>query len=169
MMNQANSDAQAFAPTLLSKQSTPNTNHVYTYIHTYMKKRKREEKTRNTNLVFYNFDNFKLLQDMARRNNTDASSIISNFVDFFTKYLDERPNTLDSYLDPDYVSVPSILDHPEEKVLPFLRKQDAATLESLADSAYHLHAWAKILAKMTLEQRKTITSDYSYAYKTFYR
>ncbi|WP_268543690.1 hypothetical protein [Candidatus Nitrosotenuis cloacae] len=134
-----------------------------------MKKRKREEKTRNTNLVLYDSDSFKILQEIGRKNNTDASSIISNFVDVFIRYFDEKPNTLDSYIDPDYVSTPSILDHPEEKMLPFLRKQDASTLNALAESAYHLHVWAKVLAKLSSEGRKTVTSDYPYVYHTLYR
>lgn len=162
-------DEQTSVSTLEKFDTTKtNKNHVYTYIQTYMKKRKKEEKTESTNLVFYNFDSFKILQEIARRNNTNASSIISNFVDFFIRYFDEKPNTLDPYLDPDYVATPSILDHPEEKMLPFLRKQDTAMLQALADSAYHLHVWTTVLTKMTSEQRKTVTSDYRYVYNTFY-
>lgn len=61
---------------ILEKTNSPD--YVYTYIHTYMEKRRREESTRNTNVIFYDGNDLEKLKEIAFRSKTDVSSIISN-------------------------------------------------------------------------------------------
>jgi len=63
------------APTTTTKLS-----YGYTYIHTYMEKRKRTDDTTDSHVVFYDKKDLTNLKITALRNNTDVSSIISNLV-----------------------------------------------------------------------------------------
>lgn len=139
------------------------------FITNYLKKRERTEKSTNTQIITYNKDNFLKLQEIAKRNKTSASAIISNFIDCFVEYFDEKPQTLDMFLDPDFVQTPLITDPAIEKILPFLRKQDTRTLESLDTNLYIAHVYARVLAGMEPDKRKTLTSDYLMVWRTFYK
>ena len=57
-----------------------STNHIHTYIHTYMEKRKRNNNTTNTNVIFYDCKDLEELQEICLRNKTNVSSIVSNLV-----------------------------------------------------------------------------------------
>lgn len=61
-------------------EKTKSQDHAYTYIHTYMEKRKRKDNTKNTNVIFYDGKDLSELKEIALRNNTDVSSIVSNLV-----------------------------------------------------------------------------------------
>lgn len=61
-------------------EKTNSQDHVYMYIHTYMEKRKRKENSKNTNVVFYDGLDLSQLKEIALRNGTDVSSIVSNLV-----------------------------------------------------------------------------------------
>lgn len=71
-------ETQTIVSTL--QENKEATNHVYTYIHTYMEKRKITENTKRTNVVFYDGKDLQDLKVLASRNNTDVSSIVSNLV-----------------------------------------------------------------------------------------
>ena len=95
------------------------TDHVYTYIHTYMEKRKRKENTKNTNVIFYDGKDLEELKELAFRNNTDVSSIVSNLIrEFLLLFKSESPQkTLFNFEDK-----PEIIDFEniENRELKFL-------------------------------------------------
>lgn len=154
----------------LEKSESINQSKLHTYVHTYIHtKREKNEKSKNITIVSYNNDNFSRLTEIARRNKTSASAIISNFVDCFVEYFDEKPPTMDMFLDPDFVQTPQITDAVIEKIIPFLKKQDSQTLESLDVNLFMAHVYARVLASLNPEDRKTLTTDYGYVWKTFYQ
>jgi len=53
-------------------------NHIHTYIHTYMEKRTKKTTTTNTNVIFYDGKDLEELKEIAFRNKTNVSSIVSN-------------------------------------------------------------------------------------------
>lgn len=149
--------------------TSPNTQTIHTYIHTYIRKREKERDSKTATVVIYNPEKFTRLQEICLRNKTNISSVISNLVDLVVDYFDEKPTTMDSYLDPNYMPTPNILDHVEEKILPFLKKQDSKTLGLLDSAFFRAHVWARVLSGLPVEKRKDLTSDYLYVWRTWYK
>lgn len=77
-----NFDATQETQTVVStlQENKEVTNHVYTYIHVYIEKRKKESNSKTTNVIFYDGKDLEDLKVLASRNNTDVSSIVSNLV-----------------------------------------------------------------------------------------
>lgn len=120
------------------------TNHVYTYIHTYMEKRKREEDTKNTNVIFYSGKDLKTIKHIAFVNNTDVSSIVSNLIREF--------NLLIQSTTPQR----TLFNFEERPVLHFdtERKQAYQYLLSLSpeefrDWSYKLQMWNELEKRVT--------------------
>lgn len=146
----------------------PNTSHVHMYIHTYMKKREKGNNTTSTHITVYDKERFTKLQEIAIRNKTNVASIINNFIDTFVNYFDEKPQTLDSFLDPDYIPCPSLLDQ-REKIIEFIKKQDNKTLDSLDLILYQAHVYARVLASNP-EKRKLLEDlDYVSLWRNYYK
>jgi hypothetical protein len=135
----------------------------------YLKPRSKDAKSTNTQIITYNKDSFLRLQEIAKRNKTTASAIISNFIDCFVEYFDEKPVTLDQFLDPEYVAEPAITEPAISKIVPFLKKQDTRTLEYIDENSYMTHVFARVLSRLPPDQRKTLTDDYPYVWRTFYK
>ena len=75
----------------ISEKDHPQ-DHVYTYIHTYMEKRTKKQNTTNTNVTFYDESDLSELKEIAFRNNTNVSSIVSNLVrEFNLLFKSETP------------------------------------------------------------------------------
>jgi hypothetical protein len=153
-----------------SKSENDNQSKLHVYIHTYIHtKREQTDKTRRASIVTYDNEKFLRLIEIAKRNKTSASAIISNFIDCFVEYFDEKPATLDQFLDPDFVQTPKVTDLAEEVILSYLKKQDTQTLQHLDSNLYRAHVFARVLAQMKPDQRRTLTSDYPYVWRTFYK
>jgi hypothetical protein len=76
--------------TISEKENSPD--HVYTYIHTYMEKRKRKRDSKSTNVIFYDGFELETLQEISFRNDTNVSSIISNLIrEFNALFKTETP------------------------------------------------------------------------------
>lgn len=151
------------------KNENSDQSRLHKYIHTYVNtKREKNEKTKTTTIITYNYENLLRLIEIAKRHKTSASAIISNFVDCFVEYFDEKPVTMDVFLDPDYIQTPSVTDTVEERILPFLKKQETRVLESIDINLFRAHVFARVLSKMNPEERKSIP-DYLTVWRTMYK
>lgn len=72
---------------------------IHTYIHTYTQRRRKEEKKRSDrkNIVIYDLDKYEVLETVARRNNSNVSSILNNLYEGFLKTVASPQKTIDSY------------------------------------------------------------------------
>ena len=72
---------------------------IKNYLHTYTHKRRREEKKRTDrkNIVFYDLDNYEILETIARTNSSNVSSIINNLYEDFIKKVQSPQKTIDSF------------------------------------------------------------------------
>lgn len=146
----------------------PNTSHVHMYIHTYMKKREKGNNTTATHITIYDKENFTKLQEIAIRNKTNIASILNNFIDVLVNHFDDKPQTLDSFLDPDYIPCPTLLE-PRDKIIEFIKKQDNKTLDSLDLVLYQAHVYCRVLASNP-EKRKLLEGlDYVSLWRNYYR
>jgi len=121
--------------------------HVYTYIHIYMEKRKRKENTKNTNVIFYDGKDLEELKELAFRNRTDVSSIVSNLVrEFLLLFKSESPQKTLFNFDEKEPSISFDIDNRELKQTLLLQsdeefKQFNNKLEeilSIANKVYEL-------------------------------
>lgn len=154
--------------TLQANKIAPDVQHAHTHIRTYMKKREKGDNTTTTNLTVYNKDNYQKLQEIALRNNTNVSSILSNFIDSFANHFDEKPQTLDSFLDPDFVPCPILLDS-DEKIINFVKKQDQTTLETLDSVLFRAHVYARILSANPQKRKMIEGMDYVSLWRNYYK
>gem|GEM_PF-4159032 len=140
------------------------------YIHTYMKKRKKEEKeSKTTNFIAYDRDNFDRLQEICIREKTNISSILSNFIDTIVNYYDgEKPNNLDKYfLDPDYISTPELTD--VSKHLDFLVKQKPELLKELEVAFHRDYVYCVAFSQMSQEEREQSKHNFQYLVQKYTR
>lgn len=72
---------------------------IHTYIHTYTQKRNRDrrKKSDRKNISIYDLDKYEILEDIARREGTNVSSIINNLYEDFIKKLDSPQKTLELF------------------------------------------------------------------------
>lgn len=122
-----------------------NENHVYTYIHTYMEKRRREENTKNTNVIFYDGKDLEDLQETCLRNSTNVSSVVSNLVrEFNLLFKSKTPQR-------------TLFNFEEVQKLHFNtdRKEAESYLRSLSDEAYH--QWSTVDLQMWLDLERKVT------------
>jgi hypothetical protein len=133
-----------------------------------MKKREKGNNTTSTHLTIYNKENYQKLQEIALRNNTNIASIMNNFLDIFVNHFDEKPQTLDSFLDPDYVPCPTILD-TDERIINFIKKQDSKVLESLDSILYRAHVYARVLSSNPQKRKMLEEMDYVSIWRTYYK
>ena len=155
--------------TILFPTSNLNNNKknlVYTNIHTYKEKRRNKNNSKTTNIIFYNKESHRKLQDYAFHNDTDVSSIISNVVDELVKGLDEKPITLDPFIDPDYIPTPE-LEAEKEKVIDYLERQDSEKLKDLESRFYQYYTYSVAFAQMNKTERKEKRNDYLYLYQKY--
>ena len=145
--------------------------HPHMYIHTYMKKRIREEKidSKTTNFVAYNKNNLDRLQEICLREKTNVSSVLSNFIDVIVNHYDgEKPNTLDDYfLDPDFVVTPDLLD--VSKHLPFLIKQNSELLRELETAMHRNYVYCVSFQQMSQEEREQNQYNFPYLVRKYTR
>ena len=139
---------------------------VYTNIHTYSKKRQDKKNSKTTNVIFYNKNSHLTLQEYALHNDTDVSSIISNVVDDLVRGLDEKPNTLEPFIDPDYVPTPEIMESID-KIVNFLEKQDVGNLKKLEEKFYHAYVYCVAFSQMEKEDRKEMKNQYIFLYQKY--
>lgn len=80
-------------------QKQVQTNVIHTYIHTYTQKRRREVKKRSDrkNISIYDLDKYEILEELARREGTNVSSILNNLYEDFIKKLDSPQKTLELF------------------------------------------------------------------------
>ena len=120
-------------------------NHVYTYIHTYMEKRRREDNTKNTNVIFYDGKDLIDLQEICLRNGTNVSSVVSNLIrEFNLLFKSKTPQR-------------TLFNFEEVQKLHFNtdRREAENYLRSLSDDAYH--KWATVDLQMWLELERKVT------------
>lgn len=94
-------------------QKEVQTNSVCMYIHTYTQKRNKlvQKRTDRKNIVIYDLDKYEILEELARRENTNVSSIINNLYEDFIKKLDSPQKTLELF--ESEIIIPSVNDAPE--------------------------------------------------------
>lgn len=129
-------------------QKKESTNHAYAYTHMYMEKRKRNTTTTNINIVFYDNKDIEELKELAFRNDTNVSSIVSNLVrEFNLLFKSETPQkTLFNF------------DENEEKIhFDTDRKEAELYLRSLSDNDYKEWATTKLQMWLDLERKVTRT------------
>jgi len=75
------------------------TNTIHTYIHTYTRKRNKDKKKKSDrkNIVVYDLDKYEILEELARRESTNVSSILNNLYEDFIKKLDSPQKTLELF------------------------------------------------------------------------
>lgn len=146
---------------------TPQT-HTYIHTYTHMKKRRREigKTEKRTNVIFYDEDNLKKFQEICRHNNTDVSSVLSNLVDLLVANFDEKPVTLDKYVDPNYMPTPEI-SAPIEKYQDFLKKQNLESRKDYATKFYRAYTLAEAYTQMTPQEIEEHGHDHLYLWKKY--
>jgi len=94
-------------------QGKVQTNSIHTYIHTYTQKRNKliQKRTDRKNIVIYDLDKYEILEELARRENTNVSSIINNLYEDFIKKLDSPQKTLELFQSE--IIIPSVNATPE--------------------------------------------------------
>lgn len=125
-------------------QKRNSTNHIHTYIHTYMEKRTKNTTTTNTNVIFYDGKYLEELKEIAFRNKTNVSSIISNLSrEFVLLFKSETPQK-------------TLFNFDEEQKLYFKThiKEAENYLRSLSDKdykewAFDLEMWMNLERKVT--------------------
>jgi len=80
-------------------QEKVQTKVIHTYIHTYTLKRNKDRSKRSDrkNITIYDLDKYEILEDLARRENTNVSSIFNNLYEDFIKKLDSPQKTLELF------------------------------------------------------------------------
>jgi len=80
-------------------QEKVQTKVIHTYIHTYTLKRNKDRSKRSDrkNITIYDLDKYEILQELARKENTNVSSIINNLYEDFIKKLDSPQKTLELF------------------------------------------------------------------------
>lgn len=124
-----------------------NSDNVYTYIHTYMEKRKRQNNTKNTNVIFYDGKDLEELKEICLRNNTNVSSVISNLIrEFNLLFKTKTPQK-------------TLFNFEEVQKIHFdTNKREAEMyLKSLSDDAYH--QWATVDLQMWLNLERKVTRE----------
>jgi len=107
-------------------------NHVYTYIHTYMEKRRRDNTTTNTNVIFYDSKDLTDLQEICLRNKTNVSSIVSNLVrEFILLFKSKTPQK-------------TLFNFDEEFVMDFY---------------HHSKVWESVIRESTSEEKEKIKNQ----------
>jgi hypothetical protein len=133
-----------------------------------LQKREKGEKTDTAHLIIYDPESFGRLQDIARKNNTNTSSIISNFIDYFTSQYADKPPTLDTFTDPNHTTTPSILDS-EEKIIKYIKTLDEKTLLALDSIFYHAHVYSRVLSENPNKRDMLSNMEYGPMWHAWYR
>lgn len=110
-----------------------STDHAHTYIHTYMEKRKRTTTTTNTNIIFYDGKDLEEIKEIAFRNKTNVSSIVSNLSREFALLFKSKT--------------------PQKTLFNFGEE------ESIVDFNYDSKTWESIIRESTPEEKEKIKNQ----------